>query len=832
MKSSFLQRLLNPLGIERAPGGKTKINFKTILKRLAYLAIAGFIFVAFLFFWYSRDLPTPGKIQKHNPAQATRILDRNGKVLYDVHGDEKRIVINSGEISEYLKKSVVAAEDKDFYKHKGVDFRGVLRAAFNTLLKGKGIQGGSTITQQYVKNALLSPKRSITRKIKELILSIELEGMYSKDQILTMYLNEIPYGSNVYGVEMASLTFFNKKTKDLTLSEAATLAALPQRPSYYSPYGSHVKELFSRRDYILDRMATLKFISDDDAKKAKEEQIAFAPRKENILAPHFVMYVKELLEEEYGQKTVEAGGLKVTTTLDLDKQAVAEKVLTENAKKNFARYGASNGALVALDPKNGQILAMVGSIDYFDSKNDGNVNVTIANRQPGSSIKPIAYATAFKKKYNPAFTLFDVPTDFGNYTPDNYDGKFRGPVTARYALANSLNIPAVKTLQLANIDEFLKTAHDMGITTLNERERYGLSLVLGGGEVKPLDMATAFGVFANEGTYAKTTPILKIEDSRGNILEEYKPESKKVLEPEIAYEISSILSDNEARTPIFGSRSALYFDDRPVAVKTGTTQEYRDAWTVGYTPSLAVAVWVGNNDNTPMGGHAAGAMAAAPTFHQFVVEALKDQPIEEFHRPDTIKEVTVDAFSNKLPTENSPQTITDIFAPWQEPKEYDDIHVKAKLNKLNGKIATDLTPSELIEEKIYTNLHSELPDKPNWENPVLAWAKDNGLDISSPPSGKDDFYSDGSKPNVSISWPLPEAKITKDLTITASAQAAFGVKETEFFIDNISVGRVGASPYTLTYDPKNLAAGMHQISVIAYDNYGASSKASVNVIKE
>lgn len=808
-----------------------KLTPRRLKKRILQIVGIVFLFIVILFAWYAKDLPTPGKIQDRYPVESSKIMDRNGNILYDVHGEQKRTVVEGEEIPEVIKQATISAEDKNFYKHWGIDIKGITRAAINNITgKYSYTSGGSTITQQYVKNALLSPKKTIDRKMKELILSLEIEAMFDKDEILTFYLNEIPYGSNAYGIEAASETYYEKPAKDLTLDEAAVLAALPNAPTYYSPYGQNPEELRERRDYILDRMYEDGYITEDEAKEAQEKEISVVERKENITAPHFVMYVKQKLIEMYGEQMVEEGGLKVTTTLDLDKQRIAEEAVVNGYERNLG-LGADNASLVSLDPKTGQILAMVGSHDYFDTDNDGQVNVSISERQPGSSFKPIAYATAFKGKYSPSSVLWDVKTDFGNYTPENYDLSTHGPVTIRYALGNSLNIPAVKILYLAGLDNVLNTAHEMGITTLNEPERYGLALVLGGGEVKPLDMATAFGVFADNGTLAETTPFLKIEDSQGNVLEEYEEgkNKKEVLDPQIAYEISDILSDNTARTSTFGSNSALYFGNRPVAAKTGTTDSHRDAWTNGYTPSLVTAVWVGNNDNTPMSSAASGITAAAPIFHEYMQKALEGTPIEQFEKPEGIQTVTVDKLSGKIPTDESPETITDIFASWQVPKEYDDIHIKVRICKAcdGEKLADENCPESQIEERTYTNLHSEVPDNPNWENPVRYAAEAMDIHINEPP--KEICDVNNIKPTVNISSPANNANISGNFDIIADASSNFGVKNVEFLIDDVKIGETSSSPYSYSYDANNLSSGSHKVTAKVNDNHDLSTTNTITI---
>lgn len=523
---------------------KKKLNAKKIV---LYSVISVLILGLGTIAWASKDLPTPAKLAKLKAVESTKILDRKGNVLYQT-GDERRTVINKDQMPENARQAAVAAEDANFYKHGAVDPRGILRAAGADILHLKISQGGSTITQQFVKNALLTSRRTFTRKLKELIISLEIEQIYSKDEILTMYLNEVPYGGNIYGIQEASKTYFGKEAKDLSLSESATLAAVIRAPTYYSPYGTNTNALFIRKNYVLDRMAELGYITKDQAEKAKaespnKEHPDFKKKQESISAPYFVMYIKQQLVDQYGEKLVDGGGLRVTTSLDPDKQKAAEDAV-QNGVPKITRYGATNAALVSLDAKTGEVLAMVGGKDYFDVEHGGNVNVTDAARQPGSSFKPIVYATAFKNpRFSPSFNLFDVTTDFGGYTPHNYDGSTHGAVTMRTALSNSLNIPAVKTLALAGVDNALKTAKDLGITTLNQPERYGLSLVLGGGEVKPIEMAGAFAAFADSGTYHNPTSIIKVEDHTGKVLYNFDAKNNKfkAIDPQIAYEISAIL---------------------------------------------------------------------------------------------------------------------------------------------------------------------------------------------------------------------------------------------------------------------------------------------------
>ncbi len=601
-----------------------------------------------LFLWAATiRLPQFDVIEERKVEQSTKIYDRSGeRLLYDLHENAQRTVVPFDQISRNVKNATVAIEDAEFYQHHGIKLSSILRAIFANIMSVGFSQGGSTITQQVVKNSLLTREKSITRKLKEWILAVKLEKALSKEEILALYLNETPYGGSIYGVEEASREFFGKHAADLTLGESAYLAALPQAPTYYSPYGEHLEDLEGRKNLALARMEKLGFITGDERTGAEKEVVTFAPRPESRLkAPHFVFYVREYLEEKYGIRALEERGLKVTTTLDYDLQEKAQEVITNGALQNEKTFNASNAGLVAMDPKTGQILAMVGSRGYFDEAIDGNVNITLAKRQPGSSFKPFVYATLFKKGYTPDTILFDLRTQFSTackvndltthdecYSPDNYDHVFRGPIKIRDALAQSVNTPAVKAVYLAGVEDSIKTARDLGITTLADAARYGLTLVLGGGEVTLLEMVGAYGTFADEGVRHPTTAILRVEENDGTVLEEYTDKSYRVLDRNVSLEITDILSDNAARTPAFGERSSLYFPGRHVAAKTGTTNDYRDAWIIGYTPSLVIGAWAGNNDNTPMEKKVAG-FIIAPLWHQVMEVALTHRPDEYFASP-------------------------------------------------------------------------------------------------------------------------------------------------------------------------------------------------------
>lgn len=595
-----------------------------------------FIFLALAFlaayFFVLKDIPSTATIGTQSYPQSTKIYDRKGVLLYTFFSNRNQTFVGLNKIPKNLQSATIAIEDKDFYKHGAIDFRGITRAFVSTVFK-KQVQGGSTLTQQLVRASLLTPEQTITRKVKEILLSFLVEAVYPKSKILEMYLNQVPYGGTAWGVQAASYVYFDKPAEKLDLAESAYLAGLPQSPSVYSPFGSHPEFGKERQLEVLKAMQDQGYITADQRKKAAAEPLKFSKIQNKILAPHFVFYIKDLLVQKYGQRVVERGGLNVTTSLDLKIQEEAQASVSGELDR-LNNPTVTNGAALVTNPATGEILAMVGSRDYFDDAHDGNVNVTISKRQPGSSIKPINYATGLALGYTASTPFVDMKTCFQNpggqpaYCPMNYDGKFHGVVQMRYALANSLNIPAVKMLKLNTTESMIATASAMGITTFSDPERYGLSLTLGGGEVYMTEMAQAFGVFANGGYLVPLQPILKVVDARGKVLEEYTPPKspifgKKVFEPGVAFIISEILRDNNARAQSFGTNSPLKVGNYPVSVKTGTTNDYRDNWTIGYTPSYVVAVWVGNNDNRKMSGIVSGITGAAPIWHDIMTELLQ-----------------------------------------------------------------------------------------------------------------------------------------------------------------------------------------------------------------
>lgn len=832
MRSTFIARRF---AIFRSDSWKKKT-----LKIASYCAIALVLFVIGIFAYYAKDLPSPGNINSRKVVESTKIYDRTGDhLLYEIHGEEKRTIIPFSDMPDTIKYATIALEDQDFYSHHGIKFTSIIRAALADILHRGTSQGGSTITQQFVKQSILSSEKTFSRKIKEIILSIELEQKFSKDEILAMYLNEIPYGSNAYGIQAAAQTFFGKNAKDLTLDEAAFLAALPQAPTYFSPYGSNLEELKARQELALKKMTDLGYITKDQAEEAKNVDIMskILPNQEKIAAPHFVMYVKEYLESKYGSQVVEQGGLKVYTTLDWDKQQIAEQVVKGGAMKNQGVYNAENASLVAIDPKTGQILSMVGSRDYFDKSIDGQVNVAIRDRQPGSSFKPYVYLTAFEKGYTPETMLFDVKTNFStdsgkDYTPTDYDGKFRGPVQMKEALAMSLNIPAVETLYLAGVKNSILTAKNLGITTLNNPDSYGLSLVLGGGEIELLDHVNAFGTLATGGIRHDKTPILKIEDNKGGILEEYKQTAgeREVDEKYVAM-LDSILSNNDLRAPIFGNNSPLRFDNRPVAAKTGTTNEFRDGWTIGYTPSLAVGVWAGNNDNSPMRAGSDGVVVAAPIWRSFMDKALNNYPIEQFpkyEKEDAGKPILngdlgieKDVKVCEIPGKDNQYCLANDYCDKSEKKTFADVHnILWYVNKDDPRGDVPKNPEKDPQFK-------------SWEKGVQDWFDKNKDKYVLDKAPTDDCkQSDFPKAKPTISLSVPGSVSSSALSISANVSADAGVNKVEFFVNGNKIDSMSSSPFKTDYSipaAENNSTLNVKAEVTDNDGNNASDSKSVSV---
>ncbi|MDE2018916.1 MAG: penicillin-binding protein [Patescibacteria group bacterium] len=631
-----------------------RFSAKQILK-IVGLAIAALAVVFFcVILYFIKTLPTFQQIADQRISQSTRIYDRTGTVLLYEIGGQKRTVVGSDQIPQTLKDATIAIEDQNFYNEPAFDIKGILRAAFADIVHGGIVQGGSTITQQLARAAFLTDTRTFTRKLKELIMAIRLNEYYTKDQILGLYLNEVPYGPTLYGVESASEAYFGVPVEQLDLAQSAVLAALPQAPSYYSPWGSHTQDLFNRQKLVLQKMLSLGKIDQKQYNQAIAEKIVFQPKSlGGIKAPHFVMAIQDYLTQKYGEDMVDTGGLKVITTLDWSLQQDAEKAVEDGVARNTQLYDSTNGALVAEDPQTGQILALVGSADYFDTKNDGNFDVAIQGlRQPGSSLKPFVYLTAFEEGYTPDTILFDVPTEFSTdsscpaipnfnvvnkncFHPQDFEGYFSGPMTIRDALAQSVNVPAVKMLYLVGEKSAIQNAYNFGLTTLTDPSSYGLSLVLGGGAVHLIDSTEAYSVLADDGVKHTQSMVLQVQDSQGNTLESWTDQASRVADTQSVRLINDVLSDANARAPLMqASQNLTVFPGYDVALKTGTSNDYRDAWAMGYTPTLVAGVWAGNNNNRPMQKSGSSILAAVPIWHEFMSLALSDRPVATFPAPN------------------------------------------------------------------------------------------------------------------------------------------------------------------------------------------------------
>lgn len=808
-------------------------NIKNII--LSCFAL-GFVVLGILTLWISTfQLPDLQSFEQRKISQSTKIYDRTGKILlYDIHENTRKTQVPYENISKYIKNATVAIEDAEFYQHKGIKFTSIIRAILANLTSGQYSQGGSTITQQVIKNSLLTTEKTITRKLKEWVLSLKIEKALTKDQILNLYLNESPYGGNIYGVEEASKRFFGKTSSEISLAESAYLAAIPKAPTYYSPYGQNKDKLDARQKLVLSKMLENKLITNEEYNIVIKEKVEFQPQeKYGIKAPHFVEFIKQYLVDKYGDKAIQENGFKVITTLNYDLQAKTEEITKKFALENKEKFNAENAAVVAIDPKTGQILTMVGSRDYFDKDIDGNYNVTLALRQPGSTFKPFVYATAFDKGYTPDTVVFDLPTEFqstctpegkpiGNtpetdcYMPENYDSKYLGPISLRDALAQSRNIPAIKTLYLSGIRESIQTAKSMGITSLSNPDRYGLTLVLGGGETSLLEMTNAYGVFANNGIKNKYTAILSIEDGNGKILENYNPRPETVLEENTALLISDVLSDEIAKIPAYGQNSLLFFRGRQVASKTGTTNDYKDAWTIGYTPEIVVGAWAGNNDNTPMEKKVAG-MIIVPMWHEIMNVALASTTGEFFNKPKELDE-----------------TIKPVLRGiWQGNETY-------SIDKVSGKLATEMTPEETMEEKAVPNVHSILywvdkknplgptPENPDsdyqfslWEYPIQEWLKTNPQANTEKPTDFDDVHTEKNIPKINILSPQKDMEYEKDNNITAilSITAKYPILKVNYYLNNELVGTSDKYPYIINFIPSsvNSLLSENEFKIVVYD---------------
>lgn len=811
-----------------SPQEKRKRWLKIIGLVAAVGVSASFIIGTIVVAWISRDLPDPDKLNSRQVSQSTKIYDRTGEhLLYEVYQNQKRTLVDLDKIADFAKQATIAVEDKHFYEHSGVRVVSIIRAGFNNIIgRRAGSGGASTLTQQLIKNTIIGDEHSLFRKLKEAILALRLEKKYTKDQILKLYLNEIPYGSTNYGIEAASQAYFKKSAADLTLAEAATLAAIPKAPSKYL---KDLDALRDRRDLVLALMYDQGMISEDQKKEAQGVALRVFKNAGPMEAPHFVLYVKQLLADQFGERAIDEGGLKVITSLDYDKQKAAEAIVKELGDKNAKDAKANNAALVSIDPKTGQILALVGSRDYNNDEINGQFDVaTLGKRQPGSSFKPFVYTFAFERGYTPETVLYDVTTNFdtrvgGDYTPKNYDGKEHGLVTIRRSLQGSLNIPAVKTLYLVGSADTIEFAKRFGYTTLTGD--YGLSLVLGGAEVNLLEHTNAYATLANNGLYNKPVSILKVTSNAGENMYEWIPTpGQEAVKPEVAATISSVLSDDEARAWIFGAHGNLTLPDRPVAAKTGTTNDNKDAWTLGYTPSLATGVWVGNTIPSPM--KAGGNALAGTIWNKYMKQALKGTAPETFPTPPTN-----DAQKPVLMGGNGGITLD--------------------INSETGKIAVSSTPNNLITQRTFLPPHDILhyvdradprgpapafptddPQYENWEKALQVWMTKqqttNNITFQEPPTEFDNGQRSELSPEINFIFPVEGTVFTsREMNIQVTAAAPRGVAKVIYQIDNQPIGTATTFPFNLNYYAQKLNKGPHTLSAVAVDDQGNSSEKNI-----
>ncbi len=774
---------------------------KLIAKLLFFLTIViviGFIFSFAIFAWYSKDLPSPSKLSLQS-GYSTVFLDRDDKILYDMYKDKNRVPVTFEEIPKTLKEATIAIEDKNFYFHNGFSQTGMIRAIFN-MIRGRGLQSGSTITQQLIKNVLLTNRQTITRKVQEMILAFEVERRYKKDEILLMYLNEAPYGGTYWGVGTAAKAYFDKSVKDLNLVESAILAGLPQSPSLYSPFIGKNEAWRGRAKSVLRRMREDRYITRDQENISlkKIEQIKFSAPKILIEAPHFVFYVKDQIENEYGSKIIDQG-VKIKTTLSLEVQQKVEKIVKDEISK-LKDFNATNAAVVILDSKTGEILSMVGSYDFNDEK-FGKFNAAIGLRQPGSAMKPFTYGLAFEKGYTPSTIFMDVKTTFpdqgtDDYTPVNYDSKFRGPVQLRFALGNSINLPAVKLLSVLGLRDFLTKLNDLGLNTFAPTQenlnRFGLSLTLGGGETTLLRLTSAYATLATGGVKHELSSISDIVDFKGkNLFKKVRSQEKKVFSPEVSFLVSHILSDNNARIEEFGPNSYLNVPGKTVSVKTGTTDDKRDNWAVGYTKAITVGVWVGNNDNSKMNPKiASGATGASPIWYQIMREVLKKYDDGIMDKPDKVKAATIDGYLGGLPKDGYP-TRAEYYIEGSEPKDVSPWYKKLKISKSSGKLANEVeVKSGNFEEKDFIVITESDPvstdGKNRWQEAINAWAGQQGDNKFKPPTEISDSNSEDIV--VSIKNPGNEQTINDhNIEIKAKITSISSIKKIKIIIDGKEV---------------------------------------------
>lgn len=795
-------------------------------------AIASTVGAIGAFAYFSRDLPSPTKLINREVAQSTKIYDRNGQLLYDIYdGEHDRTLLEFKDIPQVVIDATIAAEDADFYEHQGFDMVGMAGALVKDVTSRSIAGGGSTITQQLVKNVILEDARQTPiRKIKELIVAIQIERKFSKDDILQIYLNEMPYGGTAYGIEAAAHHYYGKSAKDLSLAEAAQLAGMLQSPTRYNPL-INPEAAKGRQQYVLDQMVKKGKITKEQEDEALAVELVHSGGiATNIKAPHFVMYVRQLLEEEYGTKAVEQGGLRVTTTLDYAKQQIAE----EEVKKQIealakSKANATNAGVISTNPKNGEILAYVGSSDYNDVDHQGNVDINQQLRQPGSAIKPITYLTAFTKGYTLGTYLGDIPTCFGgdpNWCPANSTSNFWGPLQPRVALATSRNIPAIKMLAMVGSTNMLNMAHKLGITTMDDPKKYGLALALGAAEAKPYDMAQVYSTLANEGVQQPLQAILKVEDPSGRVLESYEAgDGKKIVDAKYVYLLTDVLSDNGARSRLFGTNNKLRLSGRPAAAKTGTTDDNKDAWTAGYTPSMATVVWVGNFDNQPMNG-IQGSTGATPIWNGYMTRALEGTEVEQFRKPDEIVTVTIDSTSGMLPGPYS-KTRTELFVKGTEPTQVDTFGKQVQIDKTNGLLANAASiATGNAESRVCIQLEEPVE---SWQSQTNDWMSKQGGTYGCPTKTSELYHTDGDAPVVSITSPASNATVGTSFTVSAEAASAATITQVTFLLDGTPVSTDTAIPYQYKYTLPSSASGEHTITVKAQDSKGNEGSASIKV---
>jgi 1A family penicillin-binding protein len=788
------------------------------------------------YFYIASELPSPEELQNRTFTFASSvILDRNGNRLWELIDPSagRRSWVPLNRVSLSVQRATIATEDRFFYQNAGVDPIGIARAVYYNVSEGEIVSGASTITQQLARSVLLTPQeaseKTYLRKIREAVLAVELARRYSKDKILEIYLNQIYYGNLAYGIEAASQTYFGKSAADLSLAEAALLAGLPQSPALYDPY-VNLEMTKARQQVVLNLMVEAGYINQSEAEAAYQEELEFVPQQATFAAPHFVTYVRQVLEAQYGPELLyQEPGVRVQTTLDPRIQTIAEEELAKQVDALASKHVGS-GAVVVISVKTGEVLAMVGSKDFNDEAIDGQVNVALRPRQPGSAIKPLTYLAAFERGWTPSTLIMDVPVQYpdgpgGIYKPVNYDGKFHGPVLLRSALANSYNIPALKALEVVGIPGLKDMARRLGITTLT-RNDYGLSLTLGGGEVTLLELTGAYQTMANGGLRVPPVIVLGITDSLGRVVSEYHPpEGTRVLREEHAYLMTSILCDNQARTPAFGPNSALKLS-RPAAVKTGTTNDFHDDWTIGYTPDIVVGVWVGNPDNTPM-QEVSGATGAGPVWHNIMERALEGAPVRDFIRPSTIIEMEICADSGTLPSPLCPRRATEIFAQDQPPfgPEY-DIHQMVKIDISTNSIATDYCPPNLVEERYFQVYPPE----------GRQWAIEHG--IEQPPDHLCTVHTGSAQ--ASITWPTEGQTVEGVITIEGIALAAnYSHYQVEY---GVSWGPQAYGPVAgpfdrlveggklADWDTREQPNGPYTLRVMVFDQSGGAYEGQVHIL--